>query len=82
MVKGMIAKIAHAAYHRPGETVEKGGTMMGLRLAALALLIGLGFGIAEAFAAEAFEHGGGCRKDSPPGRCCHMDRSVGIVHCH
>lgn len=27
-------------------------------------------------------HGGGCRKDSPPGQCCHMDNSTGIVHCH
>jgi hypothetical protein len=27
-------------------------------------------------------HGGGCRKSSPPGQCCHMDNSVGIVHCH
>lgn len=28
------------------------------------------------------EHGGGCRKTSPPGMCCHMDNSTGIVHCH
>lgn len=27
-------------------------------------------------------HGGGCRKSSPPGQCCHMDRSSGVVHCH
>lgn len=27
-------------------------------------------------------HGGGCRKSSPPGQCCHMDNSVGEVHCH
>jgi hypothetical protein len=27
-------------------------------------------------------HGGGCRKNSPPGQCCHMDNSVGRVHCH
>lgn len=27
-------------------------------------------------------HGGGCRKSSPPGSCCHMDRKTGIVHCH
>jgi hypothetical protein len=31
-------------------------------------------------AAEA--HGGGCRKSSPPGQCCHMDNSTGTVHCH
>lgn len=28
------------------------------------------------------EHGGGCRKSSPPGQCCHMDRRSGSVHCH
>lgn len=27
-------------------------------------------------------HGGGCRKSSPPGQCCHMDNSAGRVHCH
>ncbi len=27
-------------------------------------------------------HGGGCRKDSPPGRCCHKDHRTGEVHCH
>ncbi|OWY08900.1 hypothetical protein B6V74_09525 [Thioclava sp. F42-5] len=27
-------------------------------------------------------HGGGCRKSSPPGECCHMDNSLGRVHCH
>jgi hypothetical protein len=30
----------------------------------------------------AWAHGGGCRKSSPPGQCCHMDNSVGSVHCH
>ena len=29
-----------------------------------------------------FEHGGGCRKSSPAGQCCHMDRKKGTVHCH
>ena len=29
-----------------------------------------------------FEHGGGCRKSSPPGQCCHMDNKTGTVHCH
>jgi len=28
------------------------------------------------------EHGGGCRKSSPPGQCCHMEKKVGRVHCH
>jgi len=27
-------------------------------------------------------HGGGCRKSSPPGQCCHMQTSTGKVHCH
>jgi len=28
------------------------------------------------------EHGGGCRKSSPPGKCCHLDKKAGVVHCH
>jgi len=28
-------------------------------------------------ASAATAHGGGCRKSSPPGQCCHMDNSVG-----
>ncbi|MBO6579822.1 MAG: hypothetical protein JJ871_11110 [Thalassospira sp.] len=31
---------------------------------------------------QTVEHGGGCRKSSPPGQCCHMDRKAGTVHCH
>jgi hypothetical protein len=28
-------------------------------------------------------HGGGCRKSSPPGQCCHADNSNGgRVHYH
>jgi hypothetical protein len=39
--------------------------------------------IALVFATSvAIAHGGGCRKSSPPGQCCHMDNSTGIVHCH
>lgn len=30
----------------------------------------------------AHAHGGGCRKSSPPGQCCHMDNKAGSVHCH
>lgn len=30
----------------------------------------------------AYAHGGGCRGDSPPGMCCHMDHRTGVVHCH
>ena len=40
---------------------------------AIATLAGLEFATA---------HGGGCRKDSPPGQCCHMDRKAGTSHCH
>ena len=36
--------------------------------------------IATAIPAQA--HGGGCRKDSPPGQCCHEQKSTGRVHCH
>lgn len=32
--------------------------------------------------APAYAHGGGCRKSSPPGQCCHMQKSTGRVHCH
>lgn len=31
---------------------------------------------------EIVEHGGGCRKSSPPGQCCHLETRTGIVHCH
>jgi hypothetical protein len=33
-------------------------------------------------AEEIVEHGGGCRKNSPVGTCCHMETRTGIVHCH
>lgn len=42
----------------------------------------LAFAIAALAALPADAHGGGCRKSSPPGQCCHMDNSVGAVHCH
>lgn len=32
--------------------------------------------------AETIMHGGGCRKSSPPGQCCHMETRTGVVHCH
>ncbi|MAL78133.1 MAG: hypothetical protein CMN55_03305 [Sneathiella sp.] len=32
--------------------------------------------------AETPAHGGGCRKSSPPGQCCHKDNRTGEVHCH
>lgn len=30
----------------------------------------------------ALAHGGGCRKSSPAGQCCHLDKKAGKVHCH
>lgn len=33
-----------------------------------------------AFTSTAFAHGGGCRKDSPPGQCCHAGSQP--YHCH
>lgn len=35
-----------------------------------------------ALKADTVNHGGGCRKSSPPGMCCHKDHSTGTVHCH
>ncbi|WP_192931284.1 hypothetical protein [Gemmobacter serpentinus] len=37
------------------------------------------FGLST-FPAQAY--GGGCRKSSLPGECCHMERATGRVHCH
>ncbi len=31
---------------------------------------------------DIIKHGGGCRKASPPGQCCHMNNKTGLVHCH
>lgn len=28
------------------------------------------------------QHGGGCRKSSPPGQCCHLETRTGKVHCY
>ncbi|HEY0274637.1 MAG TPA: hypothetical protein VGC31_01005 [Paenirhodobacter sp.] len=38
--------------------------------------------ITVALPVAALAHGGGCRKSSPPGQCCHMDNQAGRVHCH
>lgn len=38
--------------------------------------------LALALPFEVYSHGGGCRKDSPKGKCCHMDKKAGTVHCH
>jgi len=42
----------------------------------------VGIVIAMLGVSTAAAHGGGCRKSSPPGQCCHMDNSTGVVHCH
>jgi len=46
-----------------------------MKAVVLALLLALTGSVALA-------HGGGCRKDSLPGQCCHMDHKTGLVHCH
>ncbi|KIC36828.1 hypothetical protein [Leisingera sp. ANG-M7] len=38
--------------------------------------------LAPAFGPDVVMHGGGCRKSSPPGQCCHMKKATGEVHCH
>jgi len=35
---------------------------------------------AATVSSEVVEHGGGCRKDSPPGKCCHAGSKP--YHCH
>lgn len=54
---------------------------------AVSLSFGVPHAIAKVSSPPAFEqgvveHGGGCRKNSPTGLCCHMDHKTGIVHCH
>ena len=39
-------------------------------------------GSAPAIVDHLIEHGGGCRKSSPPGQCCHMDNKAGSVYYH
>jgi hypothetical protein len=47
------------------------------------MFLALGFiGLAPLQGGDDLGHGGGCRKSSPPGQCCHMQTSVGKVHCH
>lgn len=59
-----------------------------LAVFAFSCIVISGYGVAVASApvseikSDVVEHGGGCRKDSPIGQCCHMDHSTGIVHCH
>lgn len=47
------------------------------RIVAMAL-----FGLAMLAPTPVLAHGGGCKKSSPPGQCCHMEKKVGKEHCH
>ncbi len=40
----------------------------------------VGFGVILAITSNAYSHGGGCRKDSPKGKCCHAGSKP--YHCH
>lgn len=48
----------------------------------IALFICICAGLSLGLTGRAKARGGGCRKSSPPGQCCHMDNSTGRVHCH
>ena len=65
--------------------------MKAVRSAAIAILMAtsaMAYGIStnvvknSGHQSDVVEHGGGCRKSSPPGMCCHMDHKTGVVHCH
>ncbi len=63
--------------------------MRGILIMAVGLLfcapVGVGYENTPGFPHfqnDVVEHGGGCRKSSPPGQCCHMNRKTGVVHCH
>lgn len=60
----------------PPRATLHGGLMMKV-LPILLLVI-----VSMAWMPVASAHGGGCRKSSPPGKCCHMDKKRGEVHCH
>lgn len=51
------------------------GAMITIRFLVASALLASAIALAHA-------HGGGCRKSSPPGQCCHMDNKAGRVHCH
>lgn len=65
--------------------LDKAGRFSGMTRTVHALTWGLAAVIAVQaifLPVEANAHGGGCRKSSPPGQCCHMDNRTGSVHCH
>jgi hypothetical protein len=51
-------------------------------LAVPSVVLSAAFPVSMGSSSVTVEHGGGCRKSSPPGQCCHMDNSQGRVHCH
>ena len=72
-------------------SARKGNRMRKLTIFAAALALGLCTSASMVSTSSAtvtssqnsiLEHGGGCRKSSPYGQCCHMDNSKGYVHCH
>jgi len=71
-----MVKLRHVAGEKQMYSAAKAAmeiTKMKILLITLALMI---------VSSTVLAHGGGCRKSSPPGQCCHMDNSKGKVHCH
>ena len=60
---------------KPSANERRGRMLMKILVLAVAV-------VTMALTSAAGAHGGGCRKSSPPGQCCHMDNSAGSVHCH
>jgi hypothetical protein len=54
---------------------SKKATAMKIHLFAAVMAAAMAFSATTVWA-----HGGGCRKDSPPGRCCHAGSQP--YHCH
>ena len=76
---------SHGAYHLTAQIASLAlmkGYMMKAMFFVVALLGSFAVSAASGDGARYLEHGGGCRKDSPPGQCCHMDRKSGTSHCH
>ncbi len=75
----------HDAYHSAAQVQSVAlvkGFVMKVVFAVIALIGSVAVSAASLDRAGNLEHGGGCRKDSPPGQCCHMDRKSGVSHCH
>jgi hypothetical protein len=49
----------------------------GVSLAYLSGRMARGGSFRPHYRVDAFAHGGGCRKSSPPGQCCHMEKKTG-----